>query len=105
MQMKYSQHQRGTVAVIVAMTLPILLVAMGWALDFGHVFVNKTRLQNALDATALSAAIAVNGDITHNVAAATAKGKTTFILFKDAEGNAELKTLNEGSLVLSIPIL
>lgn len=99
MQMKYSQHQRGTVAVVVAMTLPILLVAMGWALDFSHVFVNKTRLQNALDATALSAAIAVNGDITHNVAAATAKGKTTFNLFKNAEGNAELKTLNEGSLV------
>lgn len=97
--MKYSRHQRGSVAVTVAMTLPILLIAMGWALDFGHVFVNKTRLQNALDATALSAAIEINGDVTHNVAAATAKGKITFNLFKAATGNNELATLNAESLV------
>jgi Flp pilus assembly protein TadG len=86
-------------AVTVAMTLPILLIAMGWALDFGHVFVNKTRLQNALDATALSAAIAVNGDVTHNIAAATAKGIATFNLFKAATGNNELANLTAGSLV------
>ncbi|MEY3289378.1 MAG: hypothetical protein RLZZ419_1620 [Pseudomonadota bacterium] len=98
MQIKYSRHQRGVVAVLAVMLMPLLLVVMGLALDFGHVFVNKTRLQNALDATALSAAIAVNGDVTHDVATATAKGKTTFNLFKTAIGNAELKTLNEGSL-------
>lgn len=97
--MKYSRHQRGSVTVTVAMTLPILLIAMGWALDFGHVFVNKTRLQNALDATALSAAIEINGDVTHNVAAATAKGKITFNLFIATTGNNELSTLNAESLV------
>lgn len=99
MQIKYSKHQRGVVSVLVVILIPLLLFIMGWALDFGHVFVNKTRLQNALDATALSAAIAINADVNHDVAAATAKGKTTFNLFKSAVGNAELKTLNESSLV------
>lgn len=98
--MKYSRHQRGSVAVTVAMTLPILLVAMGWALDFGHVFVNKTRLQNALDATALSAAIAINGDVTHNYVKAEIKGRDTFDLFIQAEGNNyELGKLKSTDLV------
>ena len=60
MTIKGLKKQRGVVIVLVAVVLPVLLFAMGWALDFGHVFVNKTRLQNALDATALSAAIAIS---------------------------------------------
>ena len=99
MQIKYSRHQRGVVTVLVAIALPLLLFIIGMAVDFGHVFVNKTRLQNALDATALSAAIAINADVTHNVAAATAKGIATFNLFKVATGNTELATLNAGALV------
>jgi Flp pilus assembly protein TadG len=99
MQMKYSRHQRGVVTVLVAIALPLLLFIIGMAVDFGHVFVNKTRLQNALDASALSAAIGINADVTHNVAAATAKGIATFNLFKAATGNTELATLNAGSLV------
>jgi len=35
---------------------------IGLATDSGNVLVNKTRLQNALDATALSAASTVNAD-------------------------------------------
>jgi Flp pilus assembly protein TadG len=97
--MKYSRHQRGVVTVLVAVTLPLLLFIIGMAVDFGHVFVNKTRLQNALDASALSAAIGINADVTHNVAAATAKGVATFNLFKAATGNTELATLNAGALV------
>ena len=97
MQIKYSRHQRGVVTVLVAITLPILLFIIGMAVDFGHVFVNKTRLQNALDASALSAAIAINADVTHNVAAATAKGIETFNLFKATTGNTELANLNLAS--------
>jgi Flp pilus assembly protein TadG len=97
MQMKYSRHQRGVVTVLVAIALPLLLFIIGMAVDFGHVFVNKTRLQNALDASALSAAIAINADVTHNVAAATAKGIATFNLFKVATGNTELANLNLAS--------
>ena len=99
MRIKYSRHQRGVVTVLVAITLPILLFIIGMAVDFGHVFVNKTRLQNALDASALSAAIAINADVTHNVAAATAKGIATFKLFIATTGNNELANLNAEALV------
>lgn len=99
MKINGSRKQRGVVVLLVTMTLPVLLLVAGFALDFGHVFVNKTRLQNALDATALSAAIAINTDVTKNTAAATAKGQATFDLFKAASGNNELAGLTAGSLV------
>ena len=100
-QRKCSRRQQGAVTLLVIISLPLMLLAMGWALDFGHVFVNKTRLQNALDATALSAAIAINGDVTHSTAAATVKGQATFNLFKAALGNNELSNLSASSLVFS----
>ncbi|MDO9423561.1 MAG: pilus assembly protein TadG-related protein [Methylobacter sp.] len=99
MNMNHSKKQRGVVVVAVAIALPVLLLIMGMALDFGHVFVNKTRLQNALDATALSAAIAVNRDVTHNTTDANIAGRATFDRFKTASGNNELAGLNAGSLV------
>ena len=99
MKLNYPKKQRGVIAVLVAIALPVLLLIMGLALDFGHVFVNKTRLQNALDATALSAAIAINGDITHNITNANNAGITTFNQFKDTSGNDELSELNGADLV------
>jgi Flp pilus assembly protein TadG len=108
MKTNYSKNQRGVVTVLVVMALPVLLLIMGLALDFGHVFVNKTRLQNALDATALSAAIAINGDIGKDSAKemrATAAGRATFNCFIGkttgcvTPGNGELKGLDEGTLV------
>lgn len=99
MKIHCSKKQRGVVTVLVTIALPILLLIMGLALDFGHVFVNKTRLQNALDATALSAAIAINGDVTKDITAAETKAKDTFNRFKTASGNAELSDLNENALV------
>jgi hypothetical protein len=68
-------------------------------LDFGHTFVNKTRLQNALDATALSAAIAINGDVNKVTDTATAKGKDTFNKFIAGSGNDELAGLTADDLV------
>lgn len=75
-----------------------LFGAIGLATDSGHVLVNKTRLQNALDAAALSAAIAVNGDPAHNTANATTAGKATFDLFKGTTGNSELSGISANSL-------
>ncbi|MDO9140666.1 MAG: Tad domain-containing protein, partial [Methylobacter sp.] len=99
MKLNYLKKQHGVITVLVAIALPVLLLIMGLALDFGHVFVNKTRLQNVLDATALSAAIAINGDITHNITNANNAGIATFNQFKAAAGNDELAGLNAGSLV------
>lgn len=99
MKLNCSKKQRGVISVLVIIALPVLLLIMGWALDFGHVFVNKTRLQNALDATALSAAIAVNRDVTHSTTDANSAGRATFDRFKTASGNDELAGLNGGELV------
>lgn len=99
MKVNCLKKQRGTVVVVVTIALPILLLIMGLALDFGHVFVNKTRLQNALDATALSAAIAINKNIKNGTGPATDAGKATFNKFIVSSGNNELAGLTSDDLV------
>lgn len=49
-------RQDGGVAIIVALVLTTLFAVGGVVLDLGHLFVNKTELQNAADACALAAA-------------------------------------------------
>lgn len=98
MKINNSKKQRGAVVPLVTIVLPLMLFSAGWALDFGHVFVDKSRLQNALDATALSAAIAINRDLNRDTSAATGKGLETFNQFKAGLGNSELAGLNANSL-------
>jgi len=99
MKINCSKKQRGAVVPLVTIALPVLLLAAGLALDLGHTFVNKTRLQNALDAAALSAAITIDKDSTKNTAAATTAGIATFNLLKATSGNNELASLNGAALV------
>ena len=99
MKINCSKKQRGAIVPAVVIALPILLLAAGWALDFGHTFVNKTRLQNALDATALSAAITINRNIKNGTGPATDAGIATFDQFIAASGNNELAGLNGDGLV------
>jgi Flp pilus assembly protein TadG len=49
-------RQRGVVAIMVAIGLLALLAMVGLALDSGHAVLNKSRLQNTVDAAALAAA-------------------------------------------------
>lgn len=49
-------REEGAVAIIVALVLALLLGFGGVVLDLGHLFVNKTELQNAADSCALAAA-------------------------------------------------
>eukprot|EP01034_Spumella_vulgaris_P046448 gene46448-biopygen39554 len=49
------RRQRGAVAIIAAIALPILIGFAGLALDGGRLFMQKTELQNAADACALAA--------------------------------------------------
>ncbi|MET0660987.1 MAG: pilus assembly protein TadG-related protein [Steroidobacteraceae bacterium] len=69
--------------------LPILLIA-GLALDSGHMMLNKTRLQNTVDAAALSAAKVI--DETGDTTLATAEAMQTFANNAASLGNAELAT-------------
>lgn len=55
------QHQRGAVAIIVAICIAVLVGMLGLVLDLGHLYVAKTELQNAADAAALSGAKELKG--------------------------------------------
>lgn len=50
-----ASRERGVVAIITALSLTVLVGFVGLALDLGHLYVNKTELQNAADACALAA--------------------------------------------------
>ena len=49
-------NERGSVSVIVGLSLAVLVAFAGIVLDLGHLYVTKTELQDAADACALSAA-------------------------------------------------
>jgi Flp pilus assembly protein TadG len=86
--------QRGAVIVTVAIAMLAILAISGLALDMGHAYVNKTRLQNGVDAAALSAAKTLDdsGDTVLAQAAAVA----AFTRNASASGNEELGSAYSG---------
>jgi Flp pilus assembly protein TadG len=92
--LKSSKAQRGAVAVLVAIAIGALILTAGMALDLGHAFLNKTRLQNTVDAAALAAAKTL--DDTGNTALATAEALQAFGNNASATGNRELSTAYGG---------
>lgn len=92
--MKSRRSQRGAVVVLIAVALGALILAAGMALDMGHVFLNKTRLQNTVDAAALAAAKTL--DDTGNTTLATAEAMQAFGNNAAATGNRELATAYGG---------
>ncbi|NEX61044.1 pilus assembly protein TadG-related protein [Noviherbaspirillum galbum] len=56
------RRERGAVILSVALLLLFLLGFMGFALDFGHLFIVKTELQTAMDSCALAAAQELDGN-------------------------------------------
>jgi Flp pilus assembly protein TadG len=87
---KSRDSQRGAVVVLVAVAMGALILTAGLALDLGHVFLNKTRLQNTVDAAALAAAKAL--DDTGNTGLATAEALQAFGNNAAATGNGELSS-------------
>src|SRR5262245_39350562 len=91
------QRQRGIVAVAIAICLLALLAMVGFALDSGHLILNKSRLQNTVDAAALSAAKVL--DKTGSEVQATAAARSVFDV--NATNHPELgRVLNGGDIVL-----
>lgn len=80
--------QKGVVLPILAVGMLILIGIAGLALDMGHAFLNRTRLQNALDAAALSGAVTL--DRQRDTVQASADALNTFNL------NAALDMDNPG---------
>lgn len=88
------RRQRGAAVLLITGALVALLAIAGLALDGGHMMLNKTRLQNAVDAATLAAAKAV--DETGDTDIATAAALTVFGRNASAAGNRELDTSYAG---------
>ncbi|GAA0702133.1 pilus assembly protein [Marinobacterium maritimum] len=89
------KKQQGVVLVLVAIAMLALLAMAGLAMDGGHLLLNKTRLQNAVDASALSAARTVadfpeDTSISTIHAAAEAAALATFMSNLGLADNGEL---------------
>jgi Flp pilus assembly protein TadG len=87
-------RQGGAVIVLVAVGIAALILCAALALDLGHTFLNKTRLQNTVDAAALAAAKAL--DNTGDTALATAEAMQAFANNAAAAGNSELNASYAG---------
>lgn len=106
MEYKYQQlhlkKQHGAVVVILAAGMAALLAVAGLALDSGNLFLNKSKLQNAADASALSAGVALNaagGSYQKAAASAVARFKSVIA----TEGNQALQeAYNSNEISLTV---
>lgn len=93
------RRQEGSVSVLMVIALAAILMVAGLALDVSHMLLNKTRLQNAVDAAALSGAktlLQVEGGV--NIASATRTAAlNTLVQNANAAGNNELATAVAGN--------
>jgi len=82
------KKQRGLTLVLVTAAMLALVGVAALSIDVNHAMLNKTRLQNSVDAAALAAAIVLdNGGSTTEAEAAA---KTTLINMGGASGNDEM---------------
>ncbi|MGH8437796.1 MAG: TadE/TadG family type IV pilus assembly protein [Pseudomonas sp.] len=87
-------QQRGAVTVMIVIALVAILMMAALVLDGGHMLLNKTRLQNAVDAAALSGAKTLSQVMGAGNAASTTRDAALFTLKENANatGNKELAT-------------
>ncbi|WP_255210558.1 TadE/TadG family type IV pilus assembly protein [Methylogaea oryzae] len=97
-------RQSGSVVVITAISLFVLIGMIGLALDTSHLLVNKTGLQNAMDTAALSAAAAINAG--YSCDEATTQSKATLSRFLAENGNADISShVTLDNVVYQSPII
>lgn len=84
--------QRGATMLLFVAFLAGMIGMIGLATDTGDILVNKTRLQHAMDATALSAATILSNDPNRDTANATNNAINTFNLFINTAGNGALSS-------------
>jgi Flp pilus assembly protein TadG len=61
MRLKSAQCEKGVIAILIALLLPIIIGFGAFAVDFSYRFLVRSELQNAADATALAAASCLFG--------------------------------------------
>ncbi len=100
--MKTSRHQRGIIVIFVAIGLVAMLATAALALDGAHGMINKTRLQNLVDAAALSAAKTLDQS-NGNVTAAQTEALAMFTDNAGWQGNSEIQSAySAGTLSVSV---
>ncbi len=87
-------RQNGAIIVLIAVAMLAILAMGGLALDVSHMVLNKSRLQNTVDAAALSAAKIL--DQTNDTTKARAEALTMMGLNAAALGNRELQDAYSG---------
>ncbi len=87
-------RQQGAVLVLVVVGMTALLAMAGLALDTGHLLLNKSRIQNAVDAAALAAAKKL--DESHDTVLAEITARDIFADNASAPGNKELDAAYDG---------
>jgi hypothetical protein len=93
--------QRGAILPLFVVAMIAMFGLVGLALDGGHGMLNKSRLQNAVDAAALSAAKVLDG--TGDVVLAEAEAIATFDRNAGGPGNGEMaSSYANGELTLSV---
>jgi hypothetical protein len=88
LDLRSPQQQKGIMLVLFAAGLAVMLGVVGLALDGAHGLLNKTRLQNTVDAAALSAAKTL--DQTSDTVLATAEALQAFSQNAAEPGNNEI---------------
>jgi len=97
------RRQRGVVMIMATIAMVAIVAMAGLALDSGNLYLAKTRLQNAVDAAALSAAKELKSST--SMAAATAAANATFGENLDAPGSETLATAwadGNGDITLTV---
>ncbi len=99
---RFEVAQRGAILPLTAIGMLALLAMGGLALDMGYAYLNKTRLQNAVDAAALSGAKTLDQLIIRDAGAQNQAYDDAYKAFEDnAEfGNTELKNITKNAVVV-----
>lgn len=90
-------RQAGSIMVVFVISLAALVGMVGYVADIGHLYVNKDRLQSAMDATALSAAMTLNLISNNNNISCgqmITDANATLASFKQTDGNGELSHIS-----------
>jgi Flp pilus assembly protein TadG len=75
--LRAKKKQQGSVSIIIALSMTVLVGFVGIALDLGKLYVVKSELQNSADACALAAAQALTSTSSQQLVIAEAAGITT----------------------------
>ena len=93
-QIPGGNRSAGMVMPLVAVAMTAIFAVVGLAIDFGWAYLNRDRLQNAVDAAALSAARTLVQPANNTTIEATQAANLAFAGFVNSEGNTTLTYQN-----------